>query len=329
MPDIVTHFCFAGKVFERLPENLREKTDRAVYDHTAAGPDVWFSYRFYNGRKKQNKHLRGGRMHREKTGEFLLALAERCRIAADRDVLFSYLAGFLCHYALDKTAHPYIVYRTGQYDGTEETRKYRGNHTLLERAIDHTFLKSWGRTLWSAPITGKILRMKKIPESIAEDLDAVYGSVYGWEDVSKDLTICAKDQRLFYFLVQDPTGILNEIVKYADNGVSKQEYFSLSYAGRDQGSTDILNLKKLPWRHPNDPEIRSDESFTELFERAAEEAVRLILAAKAWVSGNDSEFPEILGSDSYETGLLWSDARNNAAKEYDPLPLKGGKKNRT
>ena len=326
MPDIITHYCLAENVFQRLPDKLRSSLCRKVYDHTAAGPDVWFSYRFWNGKQKQDKHLRGGQMHREKTGEFLLALAERCRISHDRQMLFSYLAGYLCHYAMDKTAHPYIVYRTGQYDGTQETRKYRGNHTLLERAIDHRYRKAWGKSMWSAPITGRILRMKRIPESIADDLDAVYAAVYGWENVTKDLDIAVWDQKFFYFLVQDPTGVLNQIVKYADNGISEQEYFSLSYAGRDQGELDILNDKKREWQHPCDPAIRSDESFAELFSRASILAEKLILSAESYISGENGSFPQFLGSDSYETGLPWTDVRNNAVKQYAPLPLRGGRK---
>jgi len=262
-------------------------------------------------------------MHREKTGEFLLTLTKQCRNAPENHELFSYLAGFLCHYALDKTAHPYIVYRTGHYDGTEETRKYRGNHTLLERAIDHVYLKEWGKRLASMPITGKILRMKKIPKTISEELDTVYQTVYGWENASRDLTICAKDQRRFYLLVQDPTGLLNRIVGLVDNGKSLQEYFSLSYAGRDQGSLDILNRKKETWHHPCDPEIRSDESFAELFQKACGDAVRFILAAEAFLEDGTADPAAVYGSDSYETGLYWKDSRNIGQKIYDPLPLRG------
>ena len=168
--------------------------------------------------------------------------------------------------------------------------------------------------------------MKRIPESIAEDLDVVYGEIFGWKNVTRDLNVAVWDQRFFYFLVQDPTGILNQILKYADNGVSKQEYFSLSYAGRDQGKLDILNAEKQEWQHPCDPAIRSDESFTELFIKASKLAEKLILSANAYISRENNDFSEILGSDSYETGLPWRDARNNAEKRYAPLPLRGGRK---
>ncbi len=322
MPDIITHYRFADAVYRTLPETLQKKLQRDIYDHTAAGPDVWFSYRFWNGKCKQGKDKRGGQMHREKTGEFLTALARQGKAGNAPKEMLSYLAGYLCHYALDQTAHPYIFYRTGSYEGTEQTKQYRGNHTLLERAIDHIYRKQWGVSMASAPITGKILRLRKIPDAMRADLDAVYREVYGWEGTSQDLDIAAADQRRFYFLAQDTTGLLNRVLHWVDNGTSRQELFSLSYSGRDQTGVDILNESHTVWKHPRDPEIQSDESFSELFEKAVQRAVVWILATDAYFAHN-APMPDF-ESNSYETGLCWQDARNERAPICDPLPLRKG-----
>ena len=141
MPDLVSHYYFGEQVLASLPEATQTPIHKDIFFHTTPGPDVWFPMGFYGGKNKA-KSKRGGYMHKNNTGAFLTALARECRSGTDRDALFSYLAGFLCHYALDTVTHPYILYFTGEYDDTPETIAYRGNHMRLERAIDCWIIRS-------------------------------------------------------------------------------------------------------------------------------------------------------------------------------------------
>ncbi len=105
MPDIAMHHTFGREVLEILPEAIQKEMTEAPYSFALYGPDPWFMYKI--GTK--TREGRGRRMHTTKTGAFLTALAEKAKDGTDPRNLFSYLAGFLCHYALDATAHPYII----------------------------------------------------------------------------------------------------------------------------------------------------------------------------------------------------------------------------
>lgn len=324
MPDLVTHVWFARRTALALTAPAAEKLTEDVYLHASAGPDIWFFCGWYGGGDKALSP-RGGYMHENDTGVFLSALAERCRESAHRDLLFSYLAGYLCHYCLDRTAHPYIIYRTGDYDGTPETLRYRGNHTRLERAIDAHFIREGFR---SSPrrfdLVGKALPLRRLPEELREELDSVYYSVYGWKNVWAALNRAIADQRKLYRLLRDPLGVLNPIAKLADNGRSTYDYRYFSYQGRelDKSGIDYLNLERRPWKNFADPSLISTESFPELMERACRDAVQLINVIYNYVylkTETITAVRHLIGNASYTSGLDCRDGRNFGEKTFDPL----------
>ena len=100
MPDIVQHHAFGTEVREALAPEIRKYLAEQPYIFALYGPDPWFMYRPVKPRQG-----RGRRMHTTRTGEFLRALALQAKTGTAPRETFSYLAGFLCHYALDSVAH--------------------------------------------------------------------------------------------------------------------------------------------------------------------------------------------------------------------------------
>ncbi|MBP5728396.1 MAG: hypothetical protein J6Y48_15105, partial [Clostridia bacterium] len=98
MPDVAVHASFGREVLSSLPEEVRETIVSEPYTFALFGPDVWFMHKPWRRREG-----RGRRMHTTKTGLFLSSLLRRAAVSASRKELFSYLAGFFCHYALDST----------------------------------------------------------------------------------------------------------------------------------------------------------------------------------------------------------------------------------
>ena len=322
MPDLVTHQYFGKRVLESLPETAVNHIRQDIFYHTTPGPDVWFTLGFYGGANKA-KAPRGNYMHTHETGAFLQMLAEECRRCEDKDGLFSYLSGFLCHYALDTVAHPYIVYRTGEYDGSEETLPYRGNHTRLERAIDcHVIRHFYGSAPGRFSITDEVLALKSLPESLREPLNGVYTAVYGWENVWEDLNAAISDQRLFYRLMRGRTGLVNALTGVFNDGKSHIDYRLLSYHDRelDMDKVDCLNRQHSRWYYPYDPSRSSTASFPELMEIARQKAHRLIEIIYDYVYRNaDYDLASMIGNDSYSTGLDCADPGNDRPGFFAPL----------
>lgn len=324
MPDIMTHYHFSRRVLEALPAPARAPLREDIMAYAALGPDPWYSIGFYGGKKKALSG-RGDIMQKQKTGAFLLALADEARQSPARDAMYSYLAGFLCHYCLDKTAHPYILCKSGDYDESRpETLCYRGGHALLERAIDsHVIRRFYGKTPWKFPIVQTVLSLKKLPKELREGLDRAHEKVYGWPAVFDDLNRCLRDQKIFYRLMQDPHGIMDKLTPLADNGKSHLDYRTLPYFHKDidPALCDYLNEKKSPWAHPCDEGIVSRGSFWDLFDKALAEAAGLIALAHDYIRGKDVPLAQAVGNASYETGFDCADPRNFGPRRYDSLFL--------
>ena len=95
----------------------------------ANGPDPLFCYQMYNPSRKYKLPELGHIMHREKTGLFLKNLFRFAQTDSQKD----YCLGFLCHYSLDSTLHPYVNYITQLYGSPFNIPS---GHGFFESALD-------------------------------------------------------------------------------------------------------------------------------------------------------------------------------------------------
>ncbi len=306
MPDIVQHHVFGREVYAALAGEIREYLEDAPFTFAFYGPDPWFMYRPVKSRQG-----RGRRMHTTKTGEFLRTLAARAKDGTAPRETFSYLAGFLCHYALDACAHPYIIWQTTQ------TWPTKGAHRDLEHALDAAQLKREGHWGEKHPVTDYHLPKIRLPRAMAEDLDAVYGAVYGWKNLVPSLNGCYRRLRWAYRLMENPHG-LAVLANRIRPGDALRSY---SYASSAFLDRDTENLSHGAWRPPYNPDTESTESFPELFEKARAEAVRMITDCWRFVregSLSEEELKASLGNRSYLSGLDWEDPRNHSVPALLP-----------
>lgn len=289
MPDIAMHYYFGRSVQESLPDGLLSDPDQFVF--ALSGPDDWF-YCFTN----MNLCLRAAYMHRNRTGRFLRALAAE-------PALFSYFAGYFCHYILDATCHPYIISRSGSYKLTKETRQYRGKHTALEHAIDQWILKKHGN-IGNRPITDTVFG-KPLPAELEEPVNIAYRKTFGWNDTFPDLLKAKHKMRRYLRILEDPHGTAKMVTTLFPHPLLRP----LPYSRRYYEDEDFLNLSHQTWHHPKDPSMISTASIPQLIEQARQEAVDAILA----VSEGDLS---MIGNRSYLTGLDLDDPRNDAKESY-------------
>lgn len=298
MPDPAVHASFGQEVLHKLSGDIRSVLREEIYMFAQYGPDPWFTYQFWR------RHSgRGRRMHTEQTGAFLLSLARHAKEGSSREEMFSYLAGFLCHYCLDSATHPYIVRRT-----TTEFH-YPRCHMSFEHALDACQLKregTWGK---KHALTDHNMCRRQLPESMRKDLDAAYREVYGWENCWKILNSMYLRYRFCFRLMEPPEGILARLARATKSPVLK----SLSYSESHFLQVDVENTGEKPWAHSNDDSIISTESFAALKEKAEARALRLISLCYEYVfmgKGTPEELAGEIGNDSYLSGLPVEDPRN-------------------
>lgn len=306
MPDVAVHASFGREVLASLPVEVRETIVSEPYTFALFGPDVWFMHQPWHRREG-----RGRQMHTTKTGAFLTALLRRASACTCRKELFSYLAGFLCHYALDSVTHPYIIWTT-----TEEHVFPRG-HQSLEHALDYAVIRRDGFAGELHPVTKHYFPRVRLPACLEQDLNAVFESVYGWKNAWADMNLSCRRYRQCYRVMEHPRGIAARTTRLTRAHLLK----SLIYSESQFHLLDPENLEHRTWHHPYDPSLVFSDSFPELRERARELAVQYITAAWRFLfrsEGTEEAFAELVGSNSYLSGLPADDPRNHRVKSLLP-----------
>ncbi len=309
VPDVVIHYAMGQDVLRELAPGIRERLAEAPYVFALYGPDPWFLYKPW-----VHGSGRGRTMHTRKTGEFLLSLAERAR--AERgtpagEQLFSYLAGFVCHYTMDAASHPYIIWET-----TENYRQSQA-HRAFEHTLDMAEMKRAGTWKGKHPVTDHYLPDIRLPEEMKSGLDSVYARVYGWQDAWRTVNRCFGLFRKMYRIMEDPSGKASALARSTGKDLLRGFCYSENYLAE----VDAENTAHREWHSAYHPEDVYRTDFGEMRRGAVGRAVEIITAARQWVDGA-SEDPEglrkIIGNDSYLSGLDAEDPRNWSIPSLSP-----------
>lgn len=307
MPDLVLHYYFADQVFSKLSEKVKKAiTNRNLYTFASAGPDPFFFYKFLDGKENRRISSIGHFMHEHFIQEYFVELARKTKASKHKQILFSYLTGFLTHHALDSKVHPYVFYKTGHYVHQDEsTHQYRGLHTRFEHALDVDIIeKVYKRKGHKFKIHKELLKLNALPIEMKEDIDAVYKNLYGLQDAFYIINGTIVDQKKFYQFIYDPCGLKNLAFKVLDSKKKETSYRFLSYFKRREKKLDVWNNQKQEWMNPADHTLKSKKSVWELLDVALEEALaRIEQLYLILFEDFNRDLEDVLPSSSYATGL--------------------------
>ncbi|MBO7078354.1 MAG: hypothetical protein J6W64_00900 [Bacilli bacterium] len=285
MPGIILHNHFAKIVYSAISEEAKNAIDNInLYEFGANGSDV-FLYKFFISKKQfmknQDLYIK---MHTKNTKAFLIELSREARLNKD---LFSYLAGYVCHYYLDAITQPYAFYKTGIYDPSiNNSVKYRGLQQKLQRGMDCYVLENYFNASPNTfKVYSKMLKLKKLPKTIMQDINVLYEKVYDVDNAYKLINECIRWQRGFYHFIYDPIGIKNKILSKVDNGKSiiDLNYLSLYNKSINIRNFDIFNFKHERWFNPADDTITSIDSYFDLMDKAKRIAIEAINALYKYI----------------------------------------------
>lgn len=137
MPTTYTHYAYGQDIFKKLPENIQRNIEPYMdyYNIGVHGPDILFYYHSYY---KNRVNQYGVKVHHEPAREFFQRAFKVFQIQKNKRAAFAYLAGFMTHFILDSTCHPYVRKRI------KETGI---SHTEIETDWDFQVLKRAGKNL--------------------------------------------------------------------------------------------------------------------------------------------------------------------------------------
>lgn len=130
MPAAYAHYRFGKDVLDCLPNIYKKSIEkyRELYDIGLHGPDILF---YYKPLSSNPINKSGNAMHDKPASIFFSKMADIYKETSDTEALAAYLYGFICHFALDSTCHPYV-------EKMVQTSKL--SHTEIETELERFFM---------------------------------------------------------------------------------------------------------------------------------------------------------------------------------------------
>ena len=309
MPATITHAFFAKDIYDILSEDISSELDLNRLKMFAQGTDSLLFYNLFSILPGKDIRKLQRYTHDNKTRDFFVNMLEFIKEnnIKDKDV-YSFLVGFICHYALDSTVHPYVYYKTGCFNKKKpETYKYNNVHHFMEIFIDNDMVR---RRLKINPYTYDFPKYCFDLREFSNDLNHVINySFYSTYKIRamreyyyKSLKQMKRDLKLFR---RDPSGIKKGFYKVLDTLTPRScfRFEAISYHYPLEDKNNFLNKNHNIWKNPVDDSITSNESFIDLYIRAIKLARDLIEGSFDYLNGKDIKLDELFKNNSYLTGL--------------------------
>lgn len=311
MPAFSTHYLFVRELMDQIAAITPEiQLDAEAVYYGTQGPDVLFFHRILPTMPGKSCNPVGSRMHRANPNALFGAMLRYARALPEvgRDQALSYIYGFLCHYALDRVAHPYIYATQYRIIKARHIWYLKGVvHNQVEYEIDMRMLSRHLQVT-----SARKFETREVLSTDAALLDAMAGvlSVAAQEALHVSLSreqarqaFC--DTRAMQSFLTDrhgwklPVMALIQLPVYPFLGPCLTSMLRRTQASEHW---DYTNDQKGQWAYPAAPDRVSAESFEELFARAKEDALQLIASFRDALSGQGS-LEDAVGGISFLTGV--------------------------
>ena len=315
MPASVTHAFFANDVYDILTEKIR---NTLILDKCKMYSQSIDACKFYNllslvpGKKIRDfdKYF-----HNNKSQDFFINFLTYMK---DNDIndsdTYSFLFGFISHYVLDSTIHPYVIYKTGEFDkNNKDSFKYNNLHHFMESFIDNDMIsRRYNTNPYKFDYSGFIFTDKDISKELDKTIDYAFYNTFGINNMSKIYTKSLKQMDVFIRLFRkDSYGIKKFFYKLIDTFTFKNTFRldAISYHVPLEDEHNYLNKDNLLWRNPTTYNMTSNESFVDLYLKAVKKAKVIVCACYDYLNGKDIDLKQIFDNTSYVTGINCDDKK--------------------
>lgn len=272
MPNVITHGLMANEVVQVLNESsvakAIESAPRAFF-FGSNGPDFLFYYRFLSKDEDARtiRHL-GSIFHDEYINEFYSAAKRIISSLKEpqRKIATAYIAGHICHWALDSLAHPYIFHKTGLIEGDT-----RYDHYRMEAMIDTLVVKRVKNVKFRSVPSYKFVELNKeeaivIAKVYQGIIKETLGQRIELKKIHRAITSMYKYNRLLW----DKTGLRTKVISSIEKNILKDPWIFSSHFVTPKVDLhhDLLNLRRGAWSHPCNPNEVYTTSFMDLFKQS-------------------------------------------------------------
>ena len=276
MPAGIVHALHGERIWEWLEKEgvvAREKLVKDAFDWGKQGPDFLFCHRFFPWQKGESLCELGGCLHREPPENILRVLQQ---LYQDRPVpmIRSYIMGFLCHYSLDRTCHPYIEWLSKKLLEQEPEQTEEMLQNEIESALDGIVLR-WevGKLPTDFSLGSCFPKNEEVEENIEMIYSALLKTLFGVTGKTKELRQAEKDARLAFRIMNDRTGLKKQLV----SRLEKKGKRTISCHLRGMLEADEIDYANTGHEQWEDRTGKSHtEDFFQLFETAEQDTRKLL-----------------------------------------------------
>lgn len=270
MPAATTHFEFAKDAYNLFDENLKEKiTNLPLFYLGSEGPDLFFFSHYVALPNSLKKY--GDYMHNHNVKETVEFMKDYC---SNQTMLYSYYAGFICHYALDSNTHPLInknaAINHDNYNCSEGIL-----HIHSEAEIDAYILQKHDSSINDYNVFKYIKVTGLEAEALATMYQQLFSEVYGWKVSKKEILESIRGiSKLTKLLSPNSTTKYNFVTK-VESLFHLPKFISGMMLNNKKEHSSVLNEDHSITFELNENKTES-ASFDELYKKALDEVVKLL-----------------------------------------------------
>lgn len=270
MPNCMTHYLHAKRVFERL--GAKEDVLDNAYIWAAQGPDIFFSHRYLPWMKGKSLRAYGSRFHKA-TPSVVLQAFRNCAKRQQNALTRSYALGFVNHYVLDSICHPYVHAMAAKLLETRPSENQTAMHAEVESALDTILLRrEAGKLPSEVKLQSCFPKDAAVQRQIAEIYVDVIMEVFGETVPAEEIVGATKDTRLVFSLLTDSTTLKRRIFNRLEAG--RPHYITGHILPLvEDAEIDYANSQGAVWKANGED---CSQSFFDLFERAVDMAASMI-----------------------------------------------------
>lgn len=285
MPAILTHDLFAHELL-RYPATsfIATEEERNAFLLGNQGPDPLF-FAVVSPALIPYKDL-GSQMHDQLPSFLMESLVHTIEEAPEtaKPVIRAYVAGFICHYLLDRAAHPFVYAQQNALcdAGVEGLTRADGHevHAVIECELDEMMLYSRTRlTVASYPPHENVLRGdNQTLASISFAIRSTLWNTYRAAAPKNFFARCVRNYRLVERATYSPTGAKARLYGSIER-LRRNHSFAQAFCHRDIALMDspFNNTEHHVWTDPF-TNLEHATSFTDIYEATLQEANRVIPA---------------------------------------------------
>lgn len=324
MAGTITHYYFAYDAIKRVKQKKNIIVNDKLLRIFAQSMDPFNFYSIYFPilPKSSEKRNFAGLFHHNNTNTFFKELINYIidnHLEKNEEVM-SFLYGFISHYVLDTSMHPFVEYKCGSFSSKKkDTFKYNAKHHEMETFIDIYMLKKHRINSKKFKSYKEIFTVNSFSKELSDTINYVFLNVFNFKNFDKYYLKSIKDMKFSFRLFRyDPLGYKKYLYRIFDVVSGKKVLNSkfLSYSFIPNNKKELLNDEHKYWYYPYDTSIKYNYNFDELYSIALQKCVNLMIDVTLYIEKKKELDIDKVFNMSYSSGILWTIRNDNPTYEF-------------